>query len=798
MTETTTTTESPRICHVGGSGLLLPLGGDGEARSDKRFRIFLYGAGLLYSFIGVSIVADIFMSAIERITSRKKRVRIPGTKRFVTKNVWNETVANLTLMALGSSAPEILLAMNDVVKNRFISGELGPSTIVGSAAFNLFVIIAVCINAIPAGETKHIKEVEVFAITAAWSIFAYLWLLLIVSVISPLVIEIWEGAITCLLFPILVGQSYMSDVGMLTKENFWGALSYLAGSTDKATDDEENDVDLGLLSCCLSGCAYCCGRLFALLKWCLRHVAALLCAVLRVFCCCCIRLAKRKKKKDNSDELDQLEIGDGLEEQNQNVIKDDDERLLDEDGAPIECEEGVLTFTREAMDVWIGFEEKTLTIPVLRKNGCDGRVSVQYRCDSISATPGFDFEDVEGQLDFRSGVKKAAIEITVLPKRVGEKNDVFQLVLEDPEGGAIFNPETDGGEDLCILTICLRNEHPSGDMLRSIIDSCVSLDDFRLGTSVWKEQIIDALFVNGSREEQAEANWIDWAMHFFFFPWKIYYAVLTPPPVYIGGWVCFVLALFHIACLTMVIGDMAELFGCVASVSDNITAITFVALGTSLPDTFASKTAAMHDEFADASIVNVTGSNSVNVFLGIGMPWCTAAIYWYFVNADGPTERWLKYHGPGAEDEISLELYPRGGFVVRGANDLTFSVIVFSLFAFVCLCVIRIRRVVFGGELGGPSDFKATSSFLLVILWVFYIGLQIWKAGQEGDDPVQDIIAILTVVPALVVLMIIFLILLQVLKVSKKYIGQEGFWGIFVAICLLGIRMVVFLMFQTT
>ena len=33
----------------------------------------------------------------------------------------------------------------------FYSGELGPSTIVGSAAFNLFVIIAVCIVAIPAG-----------------------------------------------------------------------------------------------------------------------------------------------------------------------------------------------------------------------------------------------------------------------------------------------------------------------------------------------------------------------------------------------------------------------------------------------------------------------------------------------------------------------------------------------------------------------------------------------------------------------------------------------------------------------
>jgi len=58
-----------------------------------------------------------------------------------------------------------------------------------------------------------------------------------------------------------------------------------------------------------------------------------------------------------------------------------------------------------------------------------------------------------------------------------------------------------------------------------------------------------------------------------------------------------------------------------------VTAITFVALGTSLPDTFASKTAAIGDPIVDSSIGNATGSNSVNVFLGLGLPWTIAAIY---------------------------------------------------------------------------------------------------------------------------------------------------------------------------
>ena len=47
-------------------------------------------------------------------------------------------------MALGSSAPEILLSVVETFGAGFKAGDLGPSTIVGSAAFNLFIIIAIC------------------------------------------------------------------------------------------------------------------------------------------------------------------------------------------------------------------------------------------------------------------------------------------------------------------------------------------------------------------------------------------------------------------------------------------------------------------------------------------------------------------------------------------------------------------------------------------------------------------------------------------------------------------------------
>jgi len=56
-------------------------------------------------------------------------------------------------------------------------------------------------------------------------------------------------------------------------------------------------------------------------------------------------------------------------------------------------------------------------------------------------------------------------------------------------------------------------------------------------------------------------------------------------------------------------------------------AITLVAVGTSLPDTFASVTATRQEVTADNAIGNINGSNSVNVFLGLGLPWLLAAIY---------------------------------------------------------------------------------------------------------------------------------------------------------------------------
>lgn len=52
-------------------------------------------------------------------------------------------------MALGSSAPEILLAVIETLNNlNTCPGELGAATIVGSASFNLLVISGLSIYAV--------------------------------------------------------------------------------------------------------------------------------------------------------------------------------------------------------------------------------------------------------------------------------------------------------------------------------------------------------------------------------------------------------------------------------------------------------------------------------------------------------------------------------------------------------------------------------------------------------------------------------------------------------------------------
>lgn len=198
------------LCHS--SLVLIP----GTSLLPRSMLAVVYFIFLCWLFMGIAIVADIFMEAIEVITSKTVIVEVwdeEGRDKYpIEVPVWNATLANLSLMALGSSAPEIFLSIIDTVRGLGEpAGEIGPSTIVGSAAFNLLIISALSIIAVEDPNGKKIKDLGVFAVTSFWSMIAYIWLFVCLAINSPGEVDLTEAWITFIFFIILLLMAFAVD-----------------------------------------------------------------------------------------------------------------------------------------------------------------------------------------------------------------------------------------------------------------------------------------------------------------------------------------------------------------------------------------------------------------------------------------------------------------------------------------------------------------------------------------------------------------------------------------------------------
>jgi len=423
--------------------------------------------------------------------------------------------------------------------------------------------------------------------------------------------------------------------------------------------------------------------------------------------------------KHNQDYFVQLTAADVIEEQSSQVLTEvtlGPIRSTLVRMSPIDSG-GVFRWPKEAIEVAPQQEKFQIELVVVRGDGCSGDASVKWRTERFDAIPEYDFTSGEGDLLFEEGVTEQTIEIDILPKSAGRVASSFLVILEEADG-AEFDAERDGEEDAAILTVSLLEvKDRDGGVLRSI-DRYVSLGGLALGHACWREQFASSVLCNGSWEDQKYATVLDWVFHIVALPWKLLFA-LCPSSQYLGGWVCFVGSLFFIGLVTALIADLAEIFGCVLDIDGMMTGITFVALGTSMPDLFASKIAATEEPTADASIVNVTGSNSVNVFLGVGLPWTLAAIYW---SVTGRTEEWEREYGHVVGSG-------RFGFVVE-AGSLAFSVVCFTFCASVALCLLFLRRKLLGCELGGPTGPKVAATVSMVSLWLGFVFLVGWGVGS--------------------------------------------------------------------
>lgn len=778
------------------AGNVLPLL-RGENMWNQYFRAVVYFFVLSYLFLGIAIIADIFMSAIEVITSKSKSITYvddEGHRHESTMLVWNETVANLTLMALGSSAPEILLAVSETITTLGkppSEDGLGAATIVGSAAFNLLVISALCILAIPDGEVRRIKGTGVFATTSFFSVFAYVWIYFVLVMNSPDVVELWEALMTLLMFPILVSISYIIDakpcaslVSVIpssssgrkkgaapSKKNFF--YSYIKKNKDNA------DMDPAALAAALTQMAYD-DQKKSRLHYRINAV----------------RILKGGKRIiPTAKEIDPSSVKDPVRRRAVSIKQDalmslislssKEYEVFDEDGlvtiilertgfldgeAVVEYETGngtakaaqhykytadiakflpgqstvrfnirilpnheehrpVLTFMirlqNYGKDTMPG-QISTATIRIVshdspgifafhkacmnttesvgvlklivdRVGGTSGAAKLRWtaRSDHLDlksrqkALPGSDYYPDSGEIDFEHGEKQKTVDIHIVDDDQCESDEKFEVQIYPAEGWA--DKVKLGSCNKCMVTILDDDEITNMvETVCALFD--VNMDKLHVSTSSWTSQFIEAMQVMG--EEDSNPSAIDYVMHAVTFFWKVLFA-FVPPTSMFGGWLTFFVALAFIGLLTVIIGDAAAIFGCTLGCPDAVTAITFVALGTSLPDTFASMTAARQDEYADASIGNITGSNSVNVFLGLGLPWTIAAI-WY-----------------GQKDQE---------YIFYGGS-LGFSVGVFCCFALIGLTLLVVRRhpLLANGELGGPRRLKLISAALMTLLWLLYV-----------------------------------------------------------------------------
>lgn len=875
----------PLMCEPGGNGtLVLPLL-ESEQSWNKGLRIVLYAAGMIWCFMGVALISDIFMGAIEHITAQKVRKWSKDRKKYYTELVWNPTVSNLTLMALGSSAPEILLnVVETTATNKMFSGELGPATIVGSAAFNLLVIIAVCVSTIPDGEIRYIKELPVYAVTAVFSLFAYVWLVIVLLLVSPNIVEIWEGFTTLLLFPILVLIAFWADKGYLcgkskesscpmavpemsaeelaelqirvrrengpnitdeqvlkiieaqnpalrTRAHYRVATTRaMTGGKRVPVDQQKSFSNVLALPFGLKIVPYSSNESeeFAFEgvapgtesgtcvkeNQCVIEFAAARHAVLENAENAVIKVvragfleteatvsyrtrdgsAKAKGrqgpeegngdyihtegtltfKKNESEKIIKVKILDD------NTYEEDEDFFIDllgpsceldadgknnsTKGVPVEAvlgtqqttsvviidddTPGTLAWEYEEIEVQERTEPTDVSFNVLRDKGSKNSISCKYRTENGTALVGKDYEETQGRICFEEGVTATTVKVKIHAGGRYGTSDYFRVILSDLEDGkgAKFNEGTDGGKDSCILTVKIVADKVEMERIDRMMQQLRNKwDKAKIGNSSWKEQFVAALYVNGGDDgedgeegegdekgdEDDSPSIADWAMHVITLPWKLVFA-FCPPVDYCGGWVCFFTSLLMIGGVTALIGDLANLFGCLIPFMENqITAITFVALGTSMPDTFASKTAAMQDPYADASVGNVTGSNSVNVFLGLGLPWVIATMYWAF---KGEHDEWdRRYQNDPDLPWLDQNLNEKGlrskAYVVK-STGLVYSVCVFACCAIMSLATLTIRRRLVGGELGGPKRSKYLTSAFLVFLWFVYISLSVLRVKE--------------------------------------------------------------------
>ncbi|KAI1898647.1 hypothetical protein AGOR_G00074530 [Albula goreensis] len=126
----------------------------------RRGAVLLHVLCAIYMFYALAIVCDDYF--------------VPSLEKISENLHLSEDVAGATFMAAGSSAPELFTSLIGVFITK---GDLGVGTIVGSAVFNILIIIGVC--GIFAGQTVSLTWWPLFR-DCIYYIFSVLALILVI------------------------------------------------------------------------------------------------------------------------------------------------------------------------------------------------------------------------------------------------------------------------------------------------------------------------------------------------------------------------------------------------------------------------------------------------------------------------------------------------------------------------------------------------------------------------------------------------------------------------------------------
>eukprot|EP00049_Salpingoeca_infusionum_P014707 m.277954 g.277954 ORF g.277954 m.277954 type:complete len:864 (+) comp15734_c0_seq4:312-2903(+) len=185
-----------------------------ELAHGKIGFVVLYAFVIFHLFVGIAILCDdYFVPSLEGISEALQL---------------SEDVAGATFMAAGSSAPELFTSIAGIS----VDSDVGIGTIIGSAVFNAFVIVA--LSGAFAGKTLHLdwKPLTRDTVFYGLSIGAFIWFS-------------WDGYLELWESGVLLGLYILYLVLMVFNKRLMRLMAKLDGRNrvTPANDDDKTDAD---------------------------------------------------------------------------------------------------------------------------------------------------------------------------------------------------------------------------------------------------------------------------------------------------------------------------------------------------------------------------------------------------------------------------------------------------------------------------------------------------------------------------------------------------------------------------